>query len=96
MHRNVIIVKAVHLQRCHKCCFIVPAFQKAALTNMKEESEIVEVVRIFWQITFQRKISFFPNPKMPIMKNVSLMQINVEKKMGSFLWCIPEGSPEGP
>lgn len=33
---------------------------------------------------------------MPLVKNVSLMEINVEKKIGIFLWCIPEGSPEGP
>lgn len=66
-----------------------------ALPKIKEESEIGEVVEIFWQMTFQRKIAFFPNLQMPIMKNVSLMQINGEKKSGSFLYCITEGSPEG-
>lgn len=32
---------------------------------------------------------------MPIPKNVSLMQMNVEKNIGNFLWCIPEGTAEG-
>lgn len=81
MHRNVIIVKTVRLQRC---CLLMPAFQKAALPKIKEESEIIEVIGIFWQMTFQRKISFFPNLKMPLVKNVSLMEINVEKKIGIF------------
>lgn len=58
MHRNVIIAKPVCLQRCHKC-LLVPAFQKAALSKIKEESEIVEVVEIFSQMAFQRKIYFF-------------------------------------
>lgn len=41
-------------------------------------------------MTFQREIAFFPNLKMPMMKNVSLMQIHVEKKMRVFSAVSPK------
>lgn len=44
---------------------------KAALPKIKEESEIIKIVGVFWLMPFQRKLSFFLNLKMPIKKKSS-------------------------
>jgi len=46
IHRNVIAVKTWRMQRCRKC-LLTPAFQKAALSQTEEESEVLEIVGIF-------------------------------------------------